>query len=514
MLDSALAPSPPGATNVQQQRGALLDMLTDPNTPSVVEHSRQVFCNRNLHLAGVEQIGFDMDYTLARYRQANLDELTLQLTLERLCALGYPKSIYKIEPHSQFAIRGLVIDKQLGNIFKMDSHRHVGKVFHGFRALSEAEHRVYNRHAIRFTERYHLVDTLFALPEALLFAGLVDHFEHNPTETPISYPKLFQDLRAAIDLVHRDGSLKSEIMSNTEKYIYSDPELATTLHRMRSSGKRLFVMTNSFSVYTEHVMSFLLDGVLPEYPSWRNYFDIIITGAKKPLFFSGQEPFLIVDDAGEVIGEETRRLEKGVIYQGGNLIDFERMINTGGPTVLYVGDHIYGDILKSRKISSWRTCMIVQEMEEELQKAQLVREEISRRHDLELDFSRTSNELYFLRDLKRRSDTRFERLSADDPSAAQGDDIKQARAQLKHRIQGLRRLRKKTIQEIAVLAKEIEHNFNPYWGLVFKEGDEHSIFGKQVQDYACLYAGRVSNLGSYSPLHNFRAPSDLMPHEH
>ena len=34
--------------------------------------------------------------------------------------------------------------------------------------------------------------------------------------------------------------------------------------------------------------------------------------------------------------------------------------------MLYVGDHIYGDILRSRKSSLWRTCMIVGELEAEL----------------------------------------------------------------------------------------------------------------------------------------------------
>ncbi len=38
----------------------------------------------------------------------------------------------------------------------------------------------------------------------------------------------------------------------------------------------------------------------------------------------------------------------------------------GGDRVLYVGDHIYGDILRSKKSSLWRTCMVVQELEREL----------------------------------------------------------------------------------------------------------------------------------------------------
>ena len=34
--------------------------------------------------------------------------------------------------------------------------------------------------------------------------------------------------------------------------------------------------------------------------------------------------------------------------------------------VLYVGDHIYGDILRSKKTLGWRTMLVVPELETEL----------------------------------------------------------------------------------------------------------------------------------------------------
>jgi len=36
----------------------------------------------------------------------------------------------------------------------------------------------------------------------------------------------------------------------------------------------------------------------------------------------------------------------------------------------------------------------------------------------------------------------------------------------------------------------------------------------QVEQYACLYTGRVSNLLQYSPTYYFRGPRDRMPHEY
>ena len=63
------------------------------------------------------------------------------------------------------------------------------------------------------------------------------------------------------------------------------------------------------------------------------------------------------------------------------------------------------------------------------------------------------------------------------------------------------------------LEQEVDLSYNPHWGPLFKEGNENSRFGEQVEDYACLYTSRVSNFGQYSPLRYFRAPRDKMPHE-
>ena len=46
---------------------------------------------------------------------------------------------------------------------------------------------------------------------------------------------------------------------------------------------------------------------------------------------------------------------KGQIYSGGNCESFTEMIGARGKDVLYVGDHIFGDILKSKKRAGWRT---------------------------------------------------------------------------------------------------------------------------------------------------------------
>jgi len=45
---------------------------------------------------------------------------------------------------------------------------------------------------------------------------------------------------------------------------------------------------------------------------------------------------------------------------------FTELIGAHGKDVLYIGDHIFGDILKSKKIRGWRTFLIVPELVQEL----------------------------------------------------------------------------------------------------------------------------------------------------
>lgn len=45
---------------------------------------------------------------------------------------------------------------------------------------------------------------------------------------------------------------------------------------------------------------------------------------------------------------------------------FTELIGAKGKDVLYIGDHIYGDILKCKKMRGWRTFLVVPELDQEL----------------------------------------------------------------------------------------------------------------------------------------------------
>lgn len=482
---------------------------------SRVPYPRRIFCNRNLRLDRIRHVGFDMDYTLAIYEET-MEHLQAEMVLERLAErYGYPQGVLGVKYQPGFAIRGLAVDTAHGNVFKMDSHRFVGRVWHGAGPLDrESRKRIYtNRKLSPADPSIVMVDTIFSLPEISLYCQLVDLLEHGGEQRAqapgageglqviahadgsaphvaqihtdgrhVSYERLWRELREAMDELHRDGTLKARILADVPRYIQRDPNLAETLHRFRSSGKSLFLLTNSEPHYTQAVMRHLLHGEHQAYPSWLDYFDLVITSARKPMFFGSEEPFREVLEDGSLSPDPATQLRRGVLYTGGNFQALSRLAGLIGDDVLYVGDHIYGDILRSKRSTSWRTAMVIPEMERELELTMKMATEI---HELE-----RLEEMAFQLELDR--------------SALALDKIRnvELNAQLK---------------ELNVRAQALEttiaNDFNPAWGQIFRDRAELSAFGAQVEDYACVYTSRVTNFRSYSPSFYFRSPRDRMAHE-
>jgi HAD superfamily 5'-nucleotidase-like hydrolase len=486
-------------------------LLTAPHAAHrEVPHAREIFVNRNLRMDRVEAVGFDMDYTLAMYHLVRLETLAFRMTLDKMVsARGYPADLATLRYDPEFVIRGIVVDKLHGNIFKMDRHNHVGHCYHGRRPVPEEDvRRLYRDEKVHLSSpRFAWIDTLFALPEACLFAEVIDLLEGRGEQ--VDYTKLFVDIRESIDTVHRDGTLKAEVKKDLGHYIVRDPELGPALHKLRSGGKKLFVLTNSLFDYTDAVMSFILDGQLPEYPSWRNYFDIVVTGAAKPAFFSERRPLWLLGPDGAHLAEAAT-IERGKVYEGGDLPTFERLSGFGGDRVLYVGDHIYGDILRSKKSSLWRTCMVVEELERELAWLERNQDVLGELQRLEALRVRVDDEVAVHRSALNVLDRRLERDALDAEGRAH---VEEERRHQKQEMELLRKASRDAAARVGALEQGVEEGLNRYWGLTFKEGNENSRFGEQIEVYACIYTSRVSNLVFYSPMQYFRSPRAAMAHE-
>lgn len=492
-----------------------------PEIPSLptrvgIPRSQRVFVNRNLKMSGIDWVGFEIDDTLAVYDRDVMDRLVIEAAFSKLIDRGYPAPIAELTVRARFPIRGLLIDTRLGHILKTDRHKVVQKGYHGMRQLSREEIRsLYHSRKIRpIAPRYVWIDTRDALSEAAMYAGVVDGLEVRGVA--VDYERLAIDIRACIEQVRADGTAAERVLGDIGCCVRRDPMLASTLHKLRSAGKRLFLLTNSSWRFTHEMMRALLDDAMPEYPSWRHYFDVIVCAASKPAFFRERHPFAEREvEGGRDHGQSpslrpATHIERGHVYEGGNLLDFERMLGVTGDRILYIADHIHGDMFRPKRESSWRTAMILQEMEAEISACEASAEdsrqfgELSARRDQLEDELRANQALF--KDLSRRIDAA---AVAGEASAG----LETNRARVKRAVERVRMLMRRVDLEMELLETSIDRRFHPYWGSLLKEGTEMSSFGDQVQTYACAYTSRVSNFLAYSPLQYFRSPRDLMPHE-
>jgi HAD superfamily 5'-nucleotidase-like hydrolase len=465
-----------------------------------IEPHDRVFVNRDLNLANIDWLGFDMDYTLAIYHQQALDELSVQLTVDRMIDRGYPRYLRQIRYDTRFPIRGLLVDKRFGNVLKMDRFKGIYKGYHGLQPLDAQQlHELYFETKVRpHTSRYHWIDTLFSLSEVTSYSAIVDALERHGSR--IDFGTLFDDVRKSIDEAHRDGDFYASVTRDLGRYVQRDEDLEATLHKFRSAGKKLFLLTNSPWSYTDTLMTHLLDSRRKEYPTWRHYFDAVVVAAQKPAWF--REGRAMMERDRDVLRDAAGRIERGRVYEGGNLTEFERLLGIRGARVLYVGDHIYGDILRSKKESTWRTAMIIQELGAELSAHTSCSARFARLRELDASRGRLEDDLRFYQSRFRS----YPKSSSDAALSLERARIKRAIATIREELRAIEREHQSVI-------KAVDAAFHPYWGSLLKEAGEQSSFGVQVTTYADVYMRSVSSLRHYSPLQHFRSPRDLMPHE-
>lgn len=456
----------------------------------VLEPQKRIYVNRSLKMSGIEAVGFDMDYTLAAYKKEPMDALAIEKTLERLITqFHYPGEIQTLNIDPSFGRRGLLVDKALGNLLKMDCFRYVKKAIHGNHVLSRQERRsLYAGRPIAVgSERFHWVDTLYALPELALYVAVVGYFE-SQVQGPVPYAKIFDDIRAAIDGCHADGTIPGAIADNLHLYVEYDPCLRPALESLKAAGKKLFLLTNSKAAFTEKMMSHLLGD------DYKSLFSLICVDAKKPSFFSKHEQPFLDESANPTTIFVSENPDTQPIYARGNIKALEAALGSEGDSILYVGDHIYGDVLRAKKERAWRTMMIVHEMKEELQALQLAQRNLKRIVFFEDE-----------RDVLHDEQRHLQKLS---------NTERQQQNPLQHKsLEKISQQIEWIEQELLLLSETTDNMFHPHWGSLFKSGPETSLFGNQIEEYACLYSERVSNLRHYPATYYFRSKSHRLPHE-
>ncbi|XP_003744356.1 cytosolic purine 5'-nucleotidase [Galendromus occidentalis] len=468
------------------------------------EPMHRIFVNRSLHLDKIKFFGFDMDYTLAQYKSPEYEVLQFTMLVDQLLKMGYPNELRQFQYDPTFAIRGLWFDTLHGNLLKVDPYGNILVCCHGFKFLKTSEiYELYPNKFIKLEEsRVFVLNTMFNLPETYLLASLVHYFTttqgYTTTKTGVnmgtlcmSFKTIFRDLRCAMDMMHDSlrpatkaccekgvksqwNILKNETVDNLEKYVERDERLPLLLDRMKAHNKTIFLLTNSDFAYTEKIMSFLFD--FPSCKDWKSYFDYIVVDARKPLFF-GEGTILRqvnTETGGLRIGNHIGPLQAGQVYSGGSCDVFNEFLRAKGKDVLYVGDHIYGDILKSKKTRGWRTFLLIPELVHELNVSMTQWVLFEKLQELDVELGNVYRNL--------------------DSSSTVCPDITNIQDKI----------------------RETSHNLDMCYGIfgsLFRSGSRQTFFADQICRYADIYGYTFLNLLYYPFTYMFRSPAMLMPHE-
>lgn len=476
------------------------------------EFWQRIFVNRSLNMTNIKAIGFDMDHTLLIYNRLAFESLAFQETLKKLIANGYPDALMQLEFKPNLLIRGLLVDMDRGNLLKVDGHKYCKVAYHGTRPLRKDErHELYNSKSFR-AQDFLSMDTLFALSEVQLFVEIVDFMDSNPQSIKKSYREVYADIRKFIDNSHQDGSIKSHVVKTPERYIRKDKHLATALMRLHDGGKKLFLLTNSAWDYTNAMMSYLLNGELEDFEKWTDYFDQIIVSSGKPGFFTGTQPFYQVIPETGLLKTHTGPFVTGQVYQGGCASLFQVLTKFKGDEILYVGDHIFGDIMQSKGKLNWRTLLVIEELESEIQKLmelkptfQQIQESFKTKEDLEEEVQILNSKVASLQRQKQKAEERGDQKKLQ----AVVKEIQSTKEKLESRLP----VRDQIETDLKDLVRIKESAMHPLWGELMKTGLERSRFAYQVEGFACLYTAKVSHLRFYSPHKMFNSFNDLLPHD-
>ncbi len=458
--------------------------------------SQTVFVNRTLNMRKIKYIGLDMDHTLVRYKSEAFEALAHRSMLGKLVKKGYPVSILNLPFNWDLAIRGLVIDKKQGNLLKVSRHGGIRASHHGTRVIDfPTQQKLYKSIYIDLSDpvSYSSIDTAFSVSVATLFAQLVDFKDAQAAseggDVP-DYNSIAADVLQALDESHRDGTLKNEVARNLDAYIIKDPAVVAGMVRFLKHDKKFFIVTNSDYQYTKLLLDYAINPYLKDGRTWVDLFEYVVTLAQKPRFFYDNLRFLKVNPSDGSMTNIDEKLKRG-IYQGGGAEKFATDLEAEGDDILYIGDHIYGDILRLKKDCNWRTALVVEELHAEIE-----------RHKVASPFH---SEIQVLMDRKEPLENRLvDLITQKIETGVDGDEG--VVTDLQSQITDLDK-------RISALIRKQQSVFNPYWGEIMRAGNEESYFAHQVDRFACIYMAKLADLFQYSPRTYFRAPRRPLAHE-
>ncbi|ONK67650.1 uncharacterized protein A4U43_C05F2280 [Asparagus officinalis] len=487
----------------------LLSDLGIPGPFSSRHSPRGIFCTRTLNLRSISAIGYDMDYTLIHYNVMAWEGRAYDYGMANLKSMGFPVDGLEFDPN--LVIRGLIMDKERGNLVKADRFGYVKRAMHGTNMLStKAVSEIYGRELVdlRNESRWEFLNTLFSVSEAVMYMQMVDRLDQGAISSelgPFDYKGLFKAVSKALFRAHVEGQLKSEIMAEPERFVEPDPELPLALLDQKEAGKRLLLITNSDYHYTNKMMHHAFNRFLPNDMTWRDLFDMVIVSARKPEFFQMSHPlYEVVTDDG--LMRPSFKACSGGLYSGGSAQMVEKSLGVHGDEILYVGDHIFTDVSQSKVHLRWRTALICRELEDEFNA--LIHSRNNRSGLVKLLHQKEIVGDLF-NQLRLALQRRLKGRPAQTLAATNMDD-----QELTESMQKLLIVMQRLDEKIAPKLEADGEHFSRRWGYLSRAGLwDKSHLTRQIEKYADIYTSRVSNFLHYTPFMYFRAQEQTLAHD-
>lgn len=338
-------------------------------------------------------IGFDLDGTLLRYNLNNVVPLEYNTIAKFLVdKKEYSKEILKpIQSNFDFIQKGLILDSSNGIILKLSSDGIILKAIHGTKKMLTEDEivKIYGPERKWNISSQFIEDPLstwngplsskiralldyFDMPSSLVMARAVDsiNFKGIDEKKYDLYPDI---LDALIQMYKREHFAEGvsdyfeALKSEPEKYILkTQPFVIEGLKELKKT-KATYLLTGSNIDFANLTASYALGS------NWKDLFDVVVTFAKKPGFFTENRPFYKVENNKETYKIDDADVELDNIYSQGNWKTLKKLLVTKledkqlnhNDKSVYIGDNMIQDIYAPKKYANIDTIAVVEELLDE-----------------------------------------------------------------------------------------------------------------------------------------------------
>jgi len=281
-----------------------------------------------------------------------------------------------------FIMNGLVIDIQTGYIFKLGQNKIILKAYHGYDLVSQEileekfgsppVYENFDPYKVR-TKEYICCLTYFDCCLSAIVAHMIHYQKQFYRESEINVAEIIQDAKFAehfnysncskneYQSVHGFAYFFKGLLEDLDRMIPKQQKIKQILQSLRKRGKILFLASNSVDEYVAVLMEHCFG------KDWLELFDLVISSARKPAFFSKDNPFFEVDlNAVYRRGQEISELKPHQVYIRGNAKILEENImrlNGNKPgRILFFGDNYSTDALAAETIDHWDAVCVMEEL--------------------------------------------------------------------------------------------------------------------------------------------------------